>query len=133
MSDQPEEQHEPVQQQEQQDQQQQQQQEQTESAPVEGGAPAEGGAPSAPEGGNAAPAAEGGESKPARTGPPDVSNLFSVKINNIPFECRREHLEDVFKVYGPVKDVSGVLLQPPPSPDPPPCTRSTNPSHPHNA
>ena len=52
------------------------------------------------------PAKEEGASAPASRGPPDVAKYFSVKINNIPFECKEDDLKTVFGVYGQIMDVS---------------------------
>ena len=55
----------------------------------------------------AAPAPQQPEERKERAkGPPDVSNLYSVKIDNIAFETAKEDLERLFESYGSVRDVS---------------------------
>jgi hypothetical protein len=77
-----------------------------EQAPAEAAPAAEGGGEHAGAAA-AAPAPQQPEERKERSkGPPDVSNLYSVKIDNIAFETAKEDLERLFEAYGAVRDVS---------------------------
>ncbi len=82
-----------------------------EQAPAEAAPAAEGGGEHAEQqqagAAAAAPAPQQPEERKERAkGPPDVSNLYSVKIDNIAFETAKEDLERLFESYGSVRDVS---------------------------
>ncbi len=55
------------------------------------------------DGGGGGGGGAGGEG--ARRGPPDISNLFSVKVDNLTFDTMQADLEILFSKYGKVHDV----------------------------
>jgi len=51
------------------------------------------------------PNEEYGGKQEERKGPPDISNLHSVKIDNLSFDLSQEEITDMFAPYGEIGDV----------------------------
>jgi len=48
---------------------------------------------------------EGREGRDERRGPPDITNMISLKVDNLTYRTRIEDLKDMFSKYGKVGDI----------------------------